>query len=236
MLSPRRRPALLTEEVNCDSVFAMPYRRTERTEARLAETRARVLRSAHELIAAGGYRAAAVAAVAERAGVATGTVYRHFPGKAELFAEVFRRASQREVDAVLAAGAGGEPVRERVARAAETFARRALRGRRLAWALIAEPVDPLVEAERLRYRRAYRDAFAAVLQEGIDRGELPPHHVGLTAAALVGALAEALVGPLAPTSPDVDPDALIADLVGFCVRALPTVSPKDVPDCHRLPA
>ena len=44
-----------------------------------------------------------------RAGVATGSVYRHFPSKAELFAEVFRRAAQREVDAV--AGAAGGPER-----------------------------------------------------------------------------------------------------------------------------
>ena len=37
-------------------------------------------------------------AVAARAGVATGSVYRHFPSKGDLFAEVFRRASQRELD------------------------------------------------------------------------------------------------------------------------------------------
>ena len=43
----------------------------------------------------------------------------------------------------------------------ETFARRALRGPRLACALLAEPVDPAIEAERLAFRRAYRDVFAA---------------------------------------------------------------------------
>ncbi|HEX4110792.1 MAG TPA: TetR/AcrR family transcriptional regulator [Solirubrobacteraceae bacterium] len=212
----------------------MAYRRTERTEARLAQTRERVLRSAHELIATGGYRAAGVAAVAARADVATGTVYRHFPGKAELFAEVFRRASQREVDAVTQASTGEGPVQERMAAAVETFARRALRGRRLAWALIAEPVDPLVEAERLCFRRAYRDAFSTLLEDGVRRGELPAHHLELTAAAIVGALAEALVGPLAPAAPDADPDVLIADLVAFCLRALP--ARKDLSDGHQLPA
>ena len=91
----------------------MPYRPTERTEARRAQTRERIVRAAHELIARGGYREAQVAAVAARAGVATGTVYRHFPSKAELFAEVFRRASQREVDATRAArcAAGAWPGR-----------------------------------------------------------------------------------------------------------------------------
>jgi AcrR family transcriptional regulator len=199
----------------------MPYRPTERTEARRHETRERIVDAAHELIALGGYREAQVAAVAERAGAATGTFYRHFPSKSELFAEVFRRASQREVDATRAAGQSAAPrAVDRLAAAVEVFARRALRGRRLAWALLAEPVDPAVEAERLVYRRAYAAVFEEILRAGLDAGELPPQNVELTAAALVGALGEALVGPLSPVAGDVDPDALVADLVAFSMRSV----------------
>src|SRR3954466_5544895 len=91
----------------------MPYRPTEQTEARRAAARERVVAAARELIARGGYQEARVAAIAARAGVATGTVYRHFPSKAELFAEVFRSVSQREVDAARAAAdaAGPRPPR-----------------------------------------------------------------------------------------------------------------------------
>ena len=60
-----------------------------------------------------------------------------------------------------------------------------------AYALIAEPVDPAVEAERLTFRRAYADLFARAL------ADLPHPQPDLAAAAIVGALAEALVGPLA---------------------------------------
>lgn len=209
----------------------MAYRATPRTEARRAATRERIVEAAHGLIAHGGYREAAIAAVAGRAGVATGSVYRHFGSKAELFAEVFRRASQREVDAVASAAAQAEgPASARIAAAAEVFARRALRGRRLAWALIAEPVDPAVEAERLVFRAAYREAFAAVLREGVAAGELPPQDPDLTAAALVGAVAEALVGPTSPTAaPETDEERLIAGLVRFCQRA---VTEEEIDDRH----
>jgi AcrR family transcriptional regulator len=187
----------------------MAYRSTERTEARRLATRERIVDAAHALIAADGYRAASVAAVAARAVVATGSVYRHFPSKADLFAEVFRRASQREVDALAQALAAGG-----IAAGVETFARRALRGRRLAWALLAEPVDPAVEAERLTYRHAYRDAFAGVLPDHLDDREL-------IAAALVGAIGEALVGPLSPTAAAArDEDQLVAALVAFALRAV----------------
>ncbi len=203
----------------------MAYRPTERTEARKAATREGIVTAARELIAHGGYAEASIAAVAERAGVATGSVYRHFPSKADLFAHVFREASQHEVDALTAAAAaapGGAP--ERIAAAAEGFARRALRAPRLAWALLAEPVDPAIEAERLAFRRAYRDAIGAVITEGVAVGELPPQDAEVSAAALVGAIGEAMVGPLSPTSGPHDPGRLVDSLRDFCVRSVTGVS------------
>jgi AcrR family transcriptional regulator len=199
----------------------VPYRPTERTAARSAETRKRIVVAARGLVARGGYAEAQVAAVAARAGVATGTVYRHFPSKADLFAEVFREASQREVDEVAdAARASGDSAAGRIAAAVETFARRALRGRRLAWALIAEPVDPAVEAERLVFRRAYRDVFAEVIAAGVRSGELPPQDPELSAAALVGSIGEALVGPVSPTAAGEEAESVIASLRDFCTRAV----------------
>ena len=176
----------------------MPYRPTPRTEARKAATRERIVAAALEQVAEGGYASAGVQAVAARAGVAVGTVYRHFPSKADLFAEVFRRASQRELDVMAeVAGEAGLPARERIVAAAEAFCRRALAGPVLAYALIAEPVDPAVEAERLVLRRGYRDVFARALRDGVEAGELAEHDSEVLGAALTGALAEALVGPLA---------------------------------------
>ena len=198
-------PTLLQQVLNRGSLLGVAYRPTATTEARRRETRGRIVRAARELVAEGGFGAAAVAAVAARAGVATGSVYRHFPSKADLFAEVFRTAAQHEVDAVRAAAEDGG-----LAGAAEVFARRALAGRRMAWALIAEPVDPAVEAERLVFRRAYADVFRARLD-----GHPQPD---LVAAALVGALAEALVGPLSPDEHP-DEDALVAGLVAFVTTA-----------------
>jgi AcrR family transcriptional regulator len=200
----------------------MAYRTTERTEARRAETRERIVAAALELIAEGGYVNAQIATVAERAGVAVGTVYRYFPSKSELFAEVFRRASQREVDAMRAGAAAteGGSATDRIASGTATFARRALAGRRLAWALLAEPVDPAVEAERLHFRHSYRDVIADILTEGLESGELPDQDVEVTAAALVGAIGETMLGPLSPTANGGDPEVLIASLIDFCTRAI----------------
>jgi AcrR family transcriptional regulator len=200
----------------------VPYRRTRRTEARRVATRERIVGAALAQVADGGYASAPVQVVAARADVAVGTVYRHFPSKGDLFAEAFRRASQRELDTVVdISRADGRPAAQRVAAAVEAFARRALAGRVLAYALLAEPVDPAVEVERLHFRTGYRDAFARVLEDGVRDGELRPHDTRTVAAALVGALGEALVGPLSAADGEGPKEALIATLVQFCEEALP---------------
>src|SRR3954447_16317404 len=200
----------------------MPYRPTAKTEARRAETRERIVRAAVDQLAEGGYASAGVQAVAARARVATGTFYRHFPSKSELFSEVFRRASARELDVVARTAADdGRPARERIAAAAEAFARRALASPTRAYALLAEPVDPGVEAERLAFRRGYRDVSARASEGGVAAGDLPPQDAETVAAALVGALGEALVGPLSPGRHESSHEALVATLVHFCMNAIP---------------
>ena len=187
-------------------------------------TRERLLRAAQDVIDEGGYTAASVVAIAERAGVASGTLYRHFSSKEELFVELFRSVCEREIRAMRAAAESMPPEAshvDRIVTVLTTFAERALRRPRRAWALIAEPVDPLVDAERLAYRERYRELTAAALRAGIAAGELPEQNVELIAAALVGGCGEALVGPLSPlaaTKPK--DDEILSALRTFVRRAV----------------
>lgn len=202
----------------------MVYRRTPQVEARLSASRERILSATLAIVAEHGYAGCSVAAVARRAGVATGSVYRHFPAKADLVAEVFRTAAQREVEAVARAAALELTAAEAIAAVIKTFARRALRAPRMAYALLAEPVDPAVEAERLVFRRAYAAAFAGIVTRGIEGGELPAQVVAVSAAALVGALGEALVGPLAAGATGVPAPDATHDLITFAQRSIGAVS------------
>src|SRR5437588_7132671 len=189
----------------------------------LVSTRERLLRAAQELTEEGGYSAASVVAIAERAGVAAGTLYRHFDSKQELFVDLFRSVCAREERAMRAAAEDGGPSGDAVRRLEDvfaTFAERALRNPRLAWALIAEPVDPLVDAERLAYRERYAALIAEGLRAGIRARELPDQDVALTAAALVGGCGEALVGPLSPAAGGAPAsDEIVAALRTFVRRA-----------------
>lgn len=206
----------------------MAYRPTDKTQARKAAVRKTFLNAALGLVAQGGFQALTVAAAAQQAGMATGAVYKHFESKAHLCAELFRMATEKEVAVVQAAALGSGTSAERLLAAIDVFALRALRGQRLAYALIAEPVDALVDIERLRYRHAYAEIFERLIATGVRTGEFPPQLASVSAAAVVGVISESLVGPLSwprDAPPPVEQARLVRAIQAFCLRA---VAMKDI--------
>lgn len=195
----------------------MPYRRTTAVQARLDAGRNTLFASAIEVLSSQGYKGLSIASVAAAAGVSAGSVYTHFESKSDLLVAIFREVCGREVAAVRGASSAGNVV-ERVTAIIETFAGRAMKNRTMAYALLAEPVDAAVDAERLVFRRSFTDAIAAAVSVGVASGDLPEQNVDLAAAGLVGAVGEILVGPLSPDRPP-GPD-VVPDLVAFALRSL----------------
>lgn len=177
----------------------MPYRRTANVIRRLAEREQAILAAASQLAAEGGMAAVQIAAVAERAGVAAGTVYRYFPSKNDLVAELMNAVAARELKAMRAAADAAPGPLSALASAIVTFASRSLAERKLAWAVIAEPVDAEVDALRLDFRQSLAAELESRISIAIARKLLPEQDARVAAPAIVGALMEGLLGPLAPT-------------------------------------
>ena len=134
----------------------MPYRRTPHIARKQAARHQAILAAARAVATEGGMAAVQVAAVAERAGIATGTVYRYFPSKAELVTALVGVTAEREIAAISKAGKAAPGPLSALAAAIATFATRALRQRKLVWAMIADPAEFEVEAVRVAFRRGTR--------------------------------------------------------------------------------
>jgi AcrR family transcriptional regulator len=200
----------------------LAYRRTEAVAQRLAENRRRIINAARELVLEGGFASAQMAPVAERAGLATGTLYRYFSAKDELCLQVFREVSAREMSILNAIASKTAPAPTRLEQVVRTFATRAIRGRRLAYALLAEPVDNAIAEERWRFRRTHADIFTRVIQDGLEEGSFEVADARLAATCIAGAVPSALIGPLAPESHELDGngDHVIDAIVQFCLQAV----------------
>ena len=230
----------------------MPYRATDLTRSVRQRRSDKLLAEARSIVALDGFGAASIKAVAAAAGVSAGTVYTYFSNREELLAAVFREAADGELAAVRSAvdavdaveavdgmGPGGHNdglAAAQLSALVEAFASRAIRGRRLAWALLVEPVDALIEAERLSYRRAYSDLVANIIARGVASGEFPVQEARIVSAGIVGAIGEALAGPLSPLNllnasfaeRAATADQLVDTIRIFCLRAVGAADVKTI--------
>jgi len=153
-----------------------------------AETRQKLYDAAVTLIAEQGYASTTVDEIAERAGVAKGTVYYNFASKTALFEELLRHGVGL-LTADLRAAAAGRPPREAV---------HAMIGAQLAYIQRYRAFAQLLLAEMWRTNREWQQTItllrgeaigeiAAVLQRGVDDGSFAPGlDVRLAASALFG--------------------------------------------------
>ncbi|MEU5160391.1 TetR/AcrR family transcriptional regulator [Streptomyces sp. NPDC020875] len=163
------------------------------TSTRRRATRAKLYEAAVTLIAEQGFSATTVDEIAERAGVAKGTVYYNFKSKTELFEELLRygvglltASLQNAADETAARGGSKVEALDAMIRAGLVFIDR------------YPAFTQLYVAELWRTNRAWQDTLLVVrqqavavvetvLSEAVEGGELSAEiDVPLTAAALVG--------------------------------------------------
>jgi AcrR family transcriptional regulator len=194
--------ALIGLHLQAESSFThfMAYRRTDNVVRRLAAREQTILDAAQSIAAESGMGAVQIAPVAQRADIAAGTVYRYFPSKNDLIAELIAAAAGRELTAMRAAAEAAPGPLSALAACIAIFAARALQDRQLAWAVMAEPVDAAIDALRLEFRRALGAELEARINTAIAGRHLPDQDARMAAPAIVGAVLEGLIGPLAPSA------------------------------------
>lgn len=202
----------------------MAYRRTENVTRRLAEREQSIVDAARSIAGEGGMGAVQIAAVAQRADIAAGTVYRYFPSKAHLVAEVISESADRELTAIRAAADAAPGPLSALAACIATFAARTLQDRRLAWSIIAEPVDADIDALRLEFRRALVAELETRINAALAGRHLPDQDARVAAPAIMGALLEGLVGPLAP--PSGPAREAVQTITLFALRALGVIDAR----------
>jgi AcrR family transcriptional regulator len=185
---------------------------------RLSQRRGAILAAAREIVARSGFAGLSMDLVAAGSGVATGTLYRYFPSKADLCTEIVTEISDHELAVLDRVAATDAAPLERLALAIRTFSGRALAARTLAYALMAEPVLPEVDGLRLRYRGELAAVLSGLIGECIAEGTLPPQNAAASAAFMVGAFIEGVIAPHGPDVPARARRSLVDEIADFCLR------------------
>jgi AcrR family transcriptional regulator len=186
------------------------------------DKRSRLLSAAIHVVSQVGFREAQITTIAERAGLAPATFYRYFTSRNELLVQVVDHVAQHEVNVVAGIAMGENAPSELLRQCIETFALRAIGGRQLAHALVAEPVESEIEIARLKHRRHLMRVFETVIDRGIKSGDFMLQTAEVSAACIVGSIFEALVGPLARDVdiPETQRLEQVKEIAAFCCRAI----------------
>jgi AcrR family transcriptional regulator len=134
--------------------------------------------------------------------------------------ELLRSTCAREVEVVRAIAEGDGPARHRLADALQAFVERALKGDRLAYAIVAEPASVEIEDARQEVKRELALIFAGLVEDAAAAGDVSRQDPNIAGACIVGAMLEGLMGPLARDRADEDDEAVATGIVAFCLRAL----------------
>lgn len=155
-----------------------------------SERRAQIINAAIRVFSRQGFRKATMPDIAAEAGLSVGGVYWYYQGKDEIVAAILERAFDEDFSALAEllsadAPAGGR-LRTFVAAYADSFDQ---------W-LWMNPIgaefygeaahDEKVRAVILCYLGRYRQALAALIEQGIQRGEFRPIDPTAAATALIG--------------------------------------------------
>jgi len=137
-----------------------------------AATRQRLLRAALELFTAEGYRGTTTPVLAHRAGVAEGTIYRHFSGKLELYNEVYRATQVWAEEVVREVAAEGDSSRNRLERVGNRLVQSAHRDPSAAQMLLARPDRGMLDPASRQAAKRFHGAIEQIVAEGKAAGAI----------------------------------------------------------------
>lgn len=155
-------------------------------------TRDRLVRAALELFTTQGYHASTTPEIAARAGVAEGTIYRHFASKEQLLNDIYR-AGVRVFTAVVKESPVGLSCAERLERIANGWRDVAVRNPPVVRLVFVSRVRNLLDPRSRDAAKELRDEVEKVIASGKAAGQIRPGAVEVWAdiwTQLIGLMLE----------------------------------------------
>jgi len=157
-------------------------------------TRQRLIRTALELFTTRGYHDTTTAQIAKKAGIAEGTIYRHFASKQQLVNELYR-AAQRWAAKVVQETARDLDVgaaRAQLTAVAHGLIEGAAHDTAVVKLGLLEPLEAVLDDESRKTEREFRTAIERIVAEGKAQGSVRVGAVEIWAGVWLATIGHAL--------------------------------------------
>ena len=157
-------------------------------------TRQRLIRTALELFTTRGYHDTTTAQIAKKAGIAEGTIYRHFASKQQLFNELYRAAQRWATKIVQETGRDSEagPARAQLTAVAHGLIEGAAHDTAVVKLRLLEPPRAVLDDESRKTEREFRAALERIVAEGKAQGAVRTGAVEIWAGVWLATISYAL--------------------------------------------
>jgi len=157
-------------------------------------TRQRLIRTALELFTTRGYHDTTTAQIAKRAGIAEGTIYRHFASKQQLFNELYRAAQRWETKIVqeTARDRAAGPAKAQLTAVAQGLVEGALHDTGVVKLGLLEPPGGILDDESRKTEHEFRLALERIVAEGKAQGSVRTGAVEIWAGVWLATIRHAL--------------------------------------------
>jgi AcrR family transcriptional regulator len=157
-------------------------------------TRQRLIRTALELFTTRGYHDTTTAQIAKKAGIAEGTIYRHFASKQQLFNELYRAAQRWAAKIVqeTARDRDAGPAKAQLTAVAQGLVEGALHDTGVVKLGLLEPPGAILDDESRKTARELRLALERIVAEGKAQGSVRTGAVEIWAGVWLATISHAL--------------------------------------------
>lgn len=158
-------------------------------------TRQRLIRAALELFTTRGYHDTTTAQIAKKAGIAEGTIYRHFASKQQLVNELYRAAQRWAAKVVQEAARNPDAgtARAQLTAVAHGLIDGAVNDGAVVKLGLLEPLDPVLDEDSRKARREFRVALERMVAEGKAQNAVRTGAVEIWAGVWLATVSHALV-------------------------------------------
>jgi AcrR family transcriptional regulator len=157
-------------------------------------TRQRLIRTALELFTTRGYHETTTAQIARKAGIAEGTIYRHFASKRQLVNELYRAAQRWALRVVQKAARDPDAraAKAQLTAVALEFVEGAVRDTGVVKLALLERLDAVLDDESRKTAREFRLGLERIVAEGKAQGTVRAGAVELWAGVWLAAVSHGL--------------------------------------------
>ncbi|HET8714102.1 MAG TPA: TetR/AcrR family transcriptional regulator [Gemmatimonadales bacterium] len=157
-------------------------------------TRQRLIRAALELFTTKGYHVTTTAQIAKKAGVAEGTIYKHFSSKQHLVNELYRAAQRWALRIVQETARDPEPgtARARLSAVAHALVEGAVQEAAIVKLGLLDQLSPVLDDESRKTERDFRTALERIIAEGKAQGSVRTGAVEVWSGVWLATLSHAL--------------------------------------------